>query len=242
MTSDVELLELEIETLWRRDARRRLTGPAPHLVLAVARDGWALAFGAHIAGALAGELGRAVAAEPPPSDPSSPPGVLHRCRDLLEPPLGPADIAGGPGFVIPPGTSFRATTEVQTSEQQDTDLLLNQDVGRLNWPADEWRQLIAGELGPWAMAIIDRRVVSTCHSARLTDRGAEAGVWTDPAFRGQGHAAAVTAAWAQLLTGSGRTLFYSTSAANVSSQRVAARLRLRPIGWLWKLASARPAD
>jgi len=33
----------------------------------------------------------------------------------------------------------------------------------------------------------------------MTDRAAECGVWTDTDFRGHGHAAAVTAAWATML-------------------------------------------
>jgi hypothetical protein len=45
----------------------------------------------------------------------------------------------------------------------------------------------------------------------------------DRSFRGQGHAAAVTAAWASLMRPTGRSLSYSTSRTNMSSQRVAAR-------------------
>ncbi|MFC5826580.1 GNAT family N-acetyltransferase [Nonomuraea insulae] len=78
-----------------------------------------------------------------------------------------------------------------------------------------------------------RQVVAICHSARNTPAGAEAGTWTSPAYRGRGYAAITTAAWAELLPGI--QLFYSTSADNHSSQRVAARLGLRGIGWLWKL-------
>ncbi|MFF3665559.1 GNAT family protein [Microtetraspora malaysiensis] len=47
--------------------------------------------------------------------------------------------------------------------------------------------------------------------------------------------AATTAAWADLLSADCPHLFYSTSADNLSSQRVAGRLGLRAIGWLWKL-------
>ena len=70
----------------------------------------------------------------------------------------------------------------------------------------------------------------------VVDRGAEAGTWTDPDFQRRGYAAAVTAAWASLFAPTGRQLFYSTSADNRSSQRVAERLGLHPIGWLWKIA------
>ncbi|TME31877.1 MAG: GNAT family N-acetyltransferase [Chloroflexi bacterium] len=89
------------------------------------------------------------------------------------------------------------------------------------------------------MAIQRDMVVSICHTPAVSERGAEAGVWTRPEFRGQGYAVAVTAAWATLARPSGRHLFYSTAGANVSSQRVAARLGLRPLGWLWQLTRAR---
>ncbi|MDZ7727477.1 MAG: GNAT family N-acetyltransferase [Dehalococcoidia bacterium] len=90
-------------------------------------------------------------------------------------------------------------------------------------------------LGPWAMALVEGRVVSICHSPRLDDYGAEAGTWTDPAFRGRGYAAAATAVWAKQIHETGSVAFYSTSADNRSSQRVAERLGLELIGWLWKL-------
>ena len=79
------------------------------------------------------------------------------------------------------------------------------------------------------------RVVSNCHTPRFNDRGAEAGTWTDPDYRGRGYAAATTAAWASLMAHSDRHLFYSTSADNISSQRVAERLSLPLIGWMWQL-------
>ena len=70
----------------------------------------------------------------------------------------------------------------------------------------------------------------------MSERAAECGVWTDRNFRGQGHASAVTAAWADILQPTGRRLFYCTDSDNLSSQRVAARLGLRPLGWIWTLA------
>lgn len=86
------------------------------------------------------------------------------------------------------------------------------------------------------MVVDDGRVVSMCHTPRISSAGAEAGTWTDPKFRGRGYAAAATAAWADLLAATSPFLFYSTTADNRSSQRVAERLGLRQIGWLWKLS------
>lgn len=86
------------------------------------------------------------------------------------------------------------------------------------------------------MATRNGQAIAICHAAAWSPRGAEAGVWTHLAFRGRGNAAAVTAAWASLAAPGHRRLFYSTDATTLSSQRVAARLNLRHMGWLWKLS------
>lgn len=74
----------------------------------------------------------------------------------------------------------------------------------------------------------------------MRDDFAECGVWTDPELRGHGHASAVTAAWANLLRGTNRRLFYSTDPDNHSSHRVAERLRLRFVGRHVSLQPASP--
>ena len=90
------------------------------------------------------------------------------------------------------------------------------------------------------MAVQGEIIVSICHTPKpLTAHAAECGVWTRPGFRGRGHAAAVTSAWADVLRPSGRYLFYSTDARNLSSQRVTRRLNLRLLGWTWRLGRTR---
>ena len=83
---------------------------------------------------------------------------------------------------------------------------------------------------PWCAVVEDGEIASMCFAARLGDKGAEAGVYTFPKYRGRGLAAAVTASWSSMPSLNHRALFYSTSTSNTSSQRVAARLGLRPIG------------
>jgi predicted GNAT family acetyltransferase len=80
---------------------------------------------------------------------------------------------------------------------------------------------------PWCAATVDGVIAALCFAARIGPRGLEAGVYTFAAFRGQGLAAAVTAAWSSLPELADKALFYSTSLDNHSSQRVAKRLGLR---------------
>ncbi len=247
MATDLELLEIEIQTLWATDPRGRLVldksrgwqgRKAPHLVIAVSNNGQVAAIGSEVPDALAAELQAAVAGESP-SPPATPPASIARCEQLLKDALGPVELSAAPAYVIPTDTAFNSTAEILRSDGDDAETLRSCAPERAGWNSDEWNLLLDGSLGSWAMATIAGQVISNCHSARLTHRGAEAGVWTDPDFRGQGHAAAVTAAWASLLAPSGRHLFYSTSADNLSSQRVAARLGLRLIGWRWQLSGPR---
>lgn len=83
---------------------------------------------------------------------------------------------------------------------------------------------------PWCIAIKDGDIAATAFAARLGDIGAEIGVYTFPQFRSRGFGTAVTAACLSSPSLDGRALFSSTSRSNRSSQRVAARLRLRMIG------------
>jgi RimJ/RimL family protein N-acetyltransferase len=176
----------------------------------------------------------------PAEGPSAPPRVLDACRRLLEDALGPLELlpGSGPSYLIHDRVEFPASAPLVCSDDAAASTLADANPG--NWEPDEWQQLLSGRLGAWAMATRHDQVIAICHTPVSSPRAAEAGVWTRPEFRGHGHAAAVTAAWAALLRRSGRVLFYSAAGTNLSSQRVAARLGLRELGWLWQLARAVP--
>ncbi len=229
--SDLELLRIELDVLWGDEGPYRRAVQAGVLI-GVSGQGCVAVTGGRLPPAVAARLHATVAGA------ASPSRVVSECRRVLEDALGPVVVEGGPSYLIPPGTTFRAAAVIRRSDDGESlDGLTSAKPS--GWPADEWQVLLHGDLGPWAMALEGRRVVSICHTPRpLTARGAEAGVWTDPALRGLGLASAVTAAWAGVLAPTGRRLFYSTSADNVSSQAVAHRLGLRPIGTLWTVASA----
>ncbi|MFD7661543.1 GNAT family N-acetyltransferase [Streptomyces sp. NPDC059788] len=249
-----ELLRTQIEVNWRTDARGRFSGPH-HAVVAVSADGrhQVPAAAGHLPDALAAGLLAAVTPQPVPLAPSpvlpgTPPPALPRLRHLLEAALGPVHITSDPSYLVLPGRiRFAPTAPVVRSDAEDPAAITAlRDANPGNWGTDEWHDLLDGELGPWAMALDPAappphtgrpaHVVSICHTPCWTGHGAEAGTWTRPGHRGRGHAATTTAAWSRLLAPTGRHLFYSTTAANHSSQNVAARLGLRPLGQLWKLS------
>jgi RimJ/RimL family protein N-acetyltransferase len=229
---DLALLRIEAETLWGAQSVGRL--PQPHAAIIASAGGHAVVIADAVPADLGSALRDVVSDTTPRTDPAQVPVVYENCRALLEERLGPVRCTSGPSYLIPADVSFPASATIIDSAEHSADWLRNGNPG--NWPEPEWQQLIAGELGPWAMAVTGEAVVAICHTPVRSPRGAEAGVWTHPEHRGQGHAAAVTAAWARLIRPSGRQLFDSTWKENHSSQRVAARLRLRPIGWMWKIA------
>jgi hypothetical protein len=51
---------------------------------------------------------------------------------------------------------------------------------------------------PWCAAVVDGEIVPIAFAARISEVGAELGVATVKAFRGQGFAAAATAGWSSL--------------------------------------------
>ncbi|MGH2583977.1 MAG: GNAT family N-acetyltransferase [Dehalococcoidia bacterium] len=232
--TDLDLLELQAEM--SMDNRRRIAG-ACGVTIAVARDGQRLFIGSDVPDTLVAALVAAVDRSPLAPVPDVGPPALGACRAIVESCCGPLSVEAGPSYLIEGNVQFALRAEIVRSDAPPDERLRRLNPG--NWEPDEWGELLGGVLGPWAMAVGGRRVVSICHTpARMTERAAECGVWTQPDYRGRGYAAAVTAAWAEILRPSGRYLFYSTDAENVSSQRVAARLGLRLIGWMWRLSSA----
>jgi GNAT superfamily N-acetyltransferase len=238
--TDLELRRIQAEGFF--DGRGRLLN-LHGVTIDWCADGQALWIGADLPDALADQLAAAFAGAPGAPgapDPIRPPPALEACRRLLETSGGPPlPCQASPSYLIQEGTRFDSAIEIVRSDGTPVAALRAANPG--NWHPIEWEELLDGRLGPWAMARADGgAVVSICHTpGSLRARAAECGVWTDPAHRGRGYAAAVTSAWAEILRPSGRHLFYSTGAQNLSSQRVAQRLGLHPLGWTWRLGRYR---
>ena len=207
------------------------------VTIVLSGEGQVLFVGSDVPDTLAQALVNAVGTSLPAPAPDGEPPALGACRTILAPAGVPLSLQSGPCYLIEPDALFETPTHIVRS---DTPLIARPHlVNPGNWEREEWDELLEGVLGPWAMAVAEGEVVSICHTpGPMTERAAECGVWTHPDFRGRGLAAAVTATWADILRPGGRRLFYSTDAGNRSSQRVAARLGLRLIGWTWSLTSA----
>ncbi|MGW4797326.1 GNAT family N-acetyltransferase [Nonomuraea sp. NPDC004297] len=229
---DVEVIGIELGVIWRLDERGRLPGPE-RMVIGAAADGMVAAVAHDVPGETAAQVLALVARSVPPP-PGGPPAVLDDCRRLLG---GPElRVTGGPSYQVIPPVRWGGAVQVLTSDAAEHVRLVRSLPRPAVWAAGEWAALLGGGAGaPWAMVAADGQVVSVCHTARLTPLGAEAGTWTSPAYRGRGLAAAATARWSALLPGI--RLFYSTSADNHSSRRVARRLGLRTLGWIWHLTT-----
>ncbi|HEY6176991.1 MAG TPA: GNAT family N-acetyltransferase [Kofleriaceae bacterium] len=89
----------------------------------------------------------------------------------------------------------------------------------------EWSNYAATGL-PMMAALVDGAAVAVAACVRFPGDATEAGVETHAAFRGRGHAAMATAAWARAVRAHGLVPLYGTSWRNHASQRVAAKLGL----------------
>ena len=91
---------------------------------------------------------------------------------------------------------------------------------------------------PWALAMESDEVAAVCETARDAPQAVEAGVWTYAPYRQRGFGAAVTRAWARLV--SDRTAFYSTQWDNTASIALARSLGLAVIAQQWQVFGAEP--
>lgn len=213
--------------------------PGPLMFLAGCDSGNLISFGHELPGDLAHELTVLAATEPPLATPDSAPVHLERYLELLAP-LGTVETHPGLSFHLPHGSPSPTTAPFVASGTAEG-ARLEADLARDGMPPDlvEMGFRDVSDLwAPWCLALQDGQIASLAFAARLGAGGAELGLATLPAFRGRGLAAAATAGWSALPALADRTLFYSTAKANLASQRVVAKLRLRFIGPTWDISRA----
>jgi hypothetical protein len=237
--SDIDLLRLETVTIWvltesgrtlhDRSPERR---PGPRMSLGRSRSGNAVWLRHEVDDEAAREIERIVATEPPAGDPQALPIHLDDyLRILGVGSMNEGDI-GGPIYTLPGGLTFEHPAGLVRSGTPAGDRLVASlheqgmpealaslgfvDVGEL------WE--------PWCVALDGDEIASIAFTVGMASASAEVGVTSMVAHRGRRYAAAATAGWASHAELRGRTLFYSTSWSNPSSQRVTDRLGLRFIG------------
>ncbi len=212
MLSDRELLEIQVETLFRLDAKGRLASVNEPLQRPVPRV---------FAGrTLAGEM-LVRARFDLPDDLAR---ALEGCstqRQLLEV-LGDNVASGHHG----PAYAFSRVVTAPTGVVRVTGTMpLHQSL--LSWEPDV-------RAGLRLFGIVrDGHVVAVCYSSRNGERACEAGTETAPEWRGQGLARLSVTGWAAAVQASGRLALYSTAHDNVASQAVARALGLHQYAEDW---------
>lgn len=154
--------------------------------------------------------------------------VLGRSRPVM--------ITSCLSYLILPGTGRPAPAGIVVHTSADSPVPELRDLRPdPEWAVEEWDDLLAGRLGPWAIAVGTGRIVALCHTPRDRLGTAEAGVWTHPEHRGHGYAEVVVGAWSAVAGRTRRLLFYSHFDDNLASAAVARKLGARPIGRIWQL-------
>jgi len=233
---DLDLLAAQTRVLWGVDAWGRRREP-PLAVVAIAAAGHDVLLRPDLDDDLAGSLTHILgywAATVPPADLRP---ALESSLPLLIPSGITATVRGGPSFLVTATASPPSLTgHALAYSSEPADVRRVADLTAPDWDSATWTALLTGTLGPWAMLTGDDEVVSVCHTTRETPAGAVAAPWTAPRRRGHGYAALATAAWAGLLRErDARPLFYRAADTDLAAQRVAARLALHPLGWLWSI-------
>ena len=224
--TDLALMELHVEALYRRTPEGRLLETregdpvrAPRFFIGRTRRGNLWRFRDDLPASLVRGLDALAAAEPVLPDLPREPASLSQFRVLLHEHEAIQHTRAGPAYSFPEDLSPPPQVVRITEENSH---LLGEEFA--------WLQTERAACEPALAVIIDERAVSVGFSSRVAGRAAEAGVNTLEAFRSQGHASRVVAAWAIAVREMGRVPLYSTSWGNLASQGVARRLGLRPYG------------
>ncbi|MGN7411745.1 GNAT family N-acetyltransferase [Paenibacillus sp. SAF-068] len=126
----------------------------------------------------------------------------------------------GPAYAFPE-TSGEWSRNVQRIGQEQHDLLAEHFPELTDHLHEKW---------PVSAYVIGDSAVAVCCSARLSDHGAEASLYTAPGYRGRGYAAQAVKCWQHYVKERGHLPIFSTSWDNLASQQVARKLGLIQFG------------
>ncbi|MFX3647748.1 MAG: GNAT family N-acetyltransferase [Paenibacillus sp.] len=126
----------------------------------------------------------------------------------------------GPAYAFPE-TSDEWSQNVQRIGQDHCDLLAEHFPELTDHLHEKW---------PVYAYVIGDSAVAVCCSARLSDHGAEASLYTATGYRGRGYAAETVKCWQHDVKERGHLPIYSTSWDNLASQQVARKLGLIQFG------------
>ncbi len=223
--SDVELLKIQVETLFVSDDFGRLrfvnepyaddARPAPSLFVGTARYGSIVRFGSDIPESVCKRIEVLMGYHVHIGDFSFDPPYLDDLMDVIRPHLKTDRVWKGPAYRFP-----------KSMQSPDSGVRINYENSHLL--KAEFADYIPNlkRIGSVAAVVERGRAVSICHSARRSARAEEAGVETIPSRVGRGYATAAVACWARMVKDCGRIPLYSTSWDNAASQRVAEKLGL----------------
>lgn len=228
MVSDIELMKIQSEVLFRLNKNRRIlsinqlgsdVGPAPRFFIGYTNQGSTCRFWIDLPENVVSQLKGVAAAEQTPMDSRTFPSCHNQFVDILQSHAPIERIWLGPAYrfpkhILPPQNVVRLLPENVG--------LLKGDFARLAPEIDDGRLCFA--------VIEDSQAVSICRSVRLSSKAHEAGVDTLDAYRRCGYAAATVAAWALAVRSKNLIPLYSTSWNNAASLGVAQRLGLVQYG------------
>lgn len=234
---DLRLLSVDIDTLFVMSATGRIVrqndpdhSAGPRVFFIGCPDGNFARVRHDLDDRIAARVVEAAAKEAPWRDSDAMPECASRMVELLS--ARRENVSTALIYRLPNDVGCESHAVIVRGDSRDGRAMLARlaDRGMPQYMQDAGFKNVADFWEPWCVALDGGEIASMCYAARLSDKGAEAGVYTFPNHRARGLAAAVTASWASMPALKDRALFYSTSVANKSSQLVAARLGLRRIG------------
>ncbi len=235
----LRLIEIDIETMFVFDEAGRILrqgapdgSAGPRFCLWSCAGGVQLRFGREVAAEAIEEINARIAEALPWSNPDVVPDWQEAIAAALAREAPVASSWACPIFHLPRGLAWAGETRIVVGDTDEGRALISR-LAAGPWPRD------LAEAGfrqpedfwvPWVVALAGGEIAALAFAARLGRRGAEVGVFTLERFRGRRLAAAAVAAWSSLTSLEGRSLFYSTLAANRASRALAAHLGLERIG------------